>query len=257
MATKTGYLGPTESTIWGTTFIAPLQANTTGRLILSSGDIWGLSNGIGFQMDSDEYPTTIALSGYTNGAGWANNHNEYATTVTLYLCTLSGSTRANQQSLWSFNVEHSSSLQPTYSAKTLSSPTNYQNKTLYIYASQNIARFYSANSGYATFTFNTTYVPGTITVNSNSGGTVTLSSNSLSRGQTATITTNCNAGFSVLNITATGGTITQNSSTTYTFTMSTPAQNATIDVTFGRANQPVEVTRYAIITAEVGQTYYG
>ena len=33
-------------------------------------------------------------------------------------------------------------------------------------------------------------------------------------------------------------------------------QNATIDVTFGKANQAVEVTRYAIITAEVGQTYY-
>ena len=256
MATKTGYLGPTGSTIWGSTFTAPLQINTTGRLVLSSGDIWGLSGGTALQLESDEYPTTIALSGYGNGAGWENS-SSYVASATLYLCTLSGSTRSNDQSLWSFSVDGNRASSPTFSAKTLSSPTNYQNKVLYIYSAQNSIGFYSANSGYATFTFNTAYAPGTITVNSNSGGTVTLSSNSLSRGQTATITTNCNAGFSVLSITATGGTITQNSSTSYTFTMNTPAQNATIDVTFGRANQPVEVTRYAIITAEVGKTYYG
>lgn len=257
MATKTGYLGPTGSKIWGSAFTAPFQINTTGRLVLSSGDIWGLSGGTALQLESDEYPTTVALSGYGNGAGWANSSSEYDTTVTLYLCTLSGSTRSNIQSLWSFGIDAGSVAVPTYAAKTLSNPTNYQNKVLYLYAVQNAASLYSANSGYATFTFNTAYVPGTITVNSNSGGTVTLSSNSLSRGQTTTITTNCNAGFSVLSITATGGTITQNSSTSYTFTMNTPAQNATIDVTFGRANQPVEVTRYAIITAEVGKTYYG
>ena len=106
-------------------------------------------------------------------------------------------------------------------------------------------------------TLTTAYLARSVSINANSGGTVTINNNSLTRGQTATVTVTCNSGYRVFSITAQNGTLTQNQNGTYTFTMASPAQNAIIDVTFGKANQPVEVTRYAIITAEVGRTYYG
>ena len=63
--------------------------------------------------------------------------------------------------------------------------------------------------------------------------------------------------YFIQSISAQNGTLTKNSNTSYTFTMNTPAQDATIDVTFGKGNEPIEVTQYAIITAAVGKTYYG
>lgn len=109
---------------------------------------------------------------------------------------------------------------------------------------------------HTTVTLTTAYTTKSVSINCNTGGSATLENNQLQRGASTNITINCNPGYRVVSINAQNGGLTKINDTQYTFTMTSPAKDATISVTFGNATQPVAVTRYDIITAAIARTYY-
>ena len=231
MATKNGYLGPINTHLYGSTFTAPLQSTTAGRLNPGSNGFWNLSGGTILRLDADEYPTAVALTSYKSPSAWENQNSEYDSTVTLYLCTISGTTRLNQQQIGSITVGRSNYSTATFN-KTLSTPTAYQNAALYLYGTLNSIQVPSSNSGYITFQFTTSYLAHTISLVTTGSGTATISQSSLSRGQNATITVTPGSGYKFDHITVTNGTIERNNVNTFTYTMSTPATHSVITVYF-------------------------
>lgn len=98
----------------------------------------------------------------------------------------------------------------------------YRTGTLQAFTRYNPTTYWSINTAYSAYT---------ITIASATGGTVTISSNSRKRGETATLTISPNAKYRLKSITASAGTIT-GTGNSRTFTMSTPAQNVTITPVF-------------------------
>lgn len=240
MATKNGYLGPINTHLYGSTFTAPLQATTVGRLNPGSNGFWNLSGGTILRLESDEYPTAIALTGYQSPSAWENQNTEYGSTVTLYLCTVSGVTRSNQQQIGSISVGAGSYSTATFT-KTLSNPTTYQNASLYLYGTLNSIQVPSGNSGYITFQTTTAFSTKTVSLVVSGAGTATISLSSLSRGQTATITVTPNSGYKFDHITVSNGSVTRNDVNTFVYTMSTPAEDSVVTVYFKKFTASAKV----------------
>lgn len=279
MGTKTGYLGPTNGYFGyegGQQLIAPLQINTNGRLSYGQG-YYPLSGGTILKMDEDEYPVSVSAPSYYNdgnGDYWENHFaNQYTdtTTVVVSLCTYDNSTRANTKQIASFTIPNESTRKYTFSNSAISGGTVYANKKLYLYVDRGRAWL----KGGWRFNFTTVYVAKTVTLNQATGGTISISNNSLARGETAVVTVTPNDGYTLNSLAVSAGTLTQLTASTYQYTMSSPGQAVTITPSFragveagviitksdmdklktSTAPNATSVTRYTTILATHGNTY--
>ena len=193
------------------------------------------------KLEADEYPTGVSLSGKITSLS-------YNTNVTLALCDSEGNNSHTLKTVW---CEGPTTTDPDIggSGYPENHPVQLSSFNVSSVAWTNLAgcvlalsrpssetyNYYSKNTiieNTATINVSTAYIAKPITINTVGAGTATASANSCTRGQVITLTLTPAIGYKVGNVVATGGTLARTSSTTYTFTMPTPAQNITITVNF-------------------------
>lgn len=190
-------------------------------------------------LDSDEYPTNATLNGVSMELLASINYTE-----NMYICTHVANDTAPGNSYQMAQVwcrctgdggtplTYAGSDTVTYKSFN---GTGLAGKEISIRASGGNARYFVRRAnGPAGARITTAYLSRTVSLSVGTGGTATISATSLKRGGTATINiTSISNGYTLNSVTATGGTITPVTvGSKYTFTMATPAVNATVTVKF-------------------------
>jgi hypothetical protein len=223
----TYYIVDPETSKWKNFY--PRQRKTSGTV----------TNTNRLVLDSDEYPTNATVNGISMELLASINSTEK-----MYICTHVANDTApgnsyEMASVWcrcagdgGTPLTYNNSDTVTY--KTFNG-TGLTGKEISIRISGGIPRYFIRRAnGPAGARITTAYLARTVTLNVSTGGTATISATSLTRGGTATINiTSIANGYSFGSVTASGGTITENTAgSKYTFTMATPAVNATVTVKF-------------------------
>lgn len=246
MATQTGYIAINRNDFWWAWENArTVISRYTSNGYASDTASWpnNTSDSQVLKLASDEYPTGVSFSGNILSLGYNVN-------VTLALCDSNGNNSHTLNTAYcegptTTPVSEGGTGYTEYHPVALSkynvssvSWTNLAGCILALYRPNN--EQYAKNTvirNTATINVTTGYLTRTVTVSAGTGGSATISNSSLSRGQSATVTITCNAHYVINSVTATGGNLTRTSGNVYTFTMSSPAVNTTISVTFSQLNQ--------------------
>ena len=178
-------------------------------------------------LDGDEYITGISF----NGSTVTNMHND-SRQACFCICDSNGG-NVHKLIPWDTWVDGNYGIVPASQAnKSGQSWTGFAGKTVALGKLQGDKWAIYWGNVHRKVTLTTAYLNRTVSITTSGSGTATLNTNSLSRGQTATITITPSSGYKFDRITATNGTVTRNNINTFTYTMSTPAENSTVTVYF-------------------------
>lgn len=237
MGTKTGYFGQAIVNNWGLWYNAGYggDANLVTKIkknasaTYTSAFATDPSDGQVLTLDSDEYPTGITFYGQYV----VQNMHRDPRNANFMLCDMN---RNNIHYLfyaegWGYSLGGDQKIPASVCNKSGQNWTDLTGATLGFSRSGLNANEISPIF-HQQVDITTNYLTRSITINVTGSGTATANTYSLLRGNTAIITVTPSAHYIISSVTANHGTITRSTGTTYTFTMSTPAVNTTINVTF-------------------------
>lgn len=243
MATRVGWLGVSNGTMGYIGEVVhgrwPISASSDGLYVSTAYTPTKFDTYLGYwtinmpqmTLAPDEIPEKVTIDTYEprgDSYFYDNDARFSSPSPTLYLSDGSGSNFGTEQVL----VADSSFLGNT-AAITRTIPEsirkNYAGKPLSI-------SYWNRNSdvmlrGHVKITVNTLYFSASVSYSNGPGGKIT-GAESAGRGQTIDVTVTPDPGYKLASITASSGSLTKVNNNKYTFTMATPATDATISATF-------------------------
>lgn len=240
MATQTGYFGQAIVNNWGlwynagnggeASLVTKIKRNASATY--TSAFATDPSDGQALKLDNDEYPTGITF----HGQYVVQNMHRDPRNANFMICD------ANRNNIhylfyadgWGYQLSGNQKVEASVCNKSNQNWTDLTGATLGFSRSGLNGDEISAIF-HQQVDITTAYLTRLVSIFSNSYGTATISTNSLKRNQTATITVAPNSGYRVVSIVPSAGSIVKASATTYTFTMPAPAVNVSINVEFSRS----------------------
>ena len=187
-------------------------------------------------LDNDEYLTGISFGGNT-----IRNMHSDSRLACFCLCDSNGGS-VHMLIPWDTMVSGNyGTITPTQANKSNQSWTDLTGKTIALGKMQGDKYAIYWGEQHRSVTLTTAYLTKTVSLVINGAGTATISSNSLLRGQTATITVTPNSGYKFDHITVSNGSVTRNDVNTFVYTMSTPAEDSVVTVYFKKFTASAKV----------------